>query len=325
MKAAVTGATGFLGSHLASRLLADGWSVRGLVHTEEQIPAAPNGIEAIAGDICDRDTVNRVLAGAEVVFHTVSNFRTASGPRESYHRINVEGTRTALEAAQAAGARRFVHCSTIGVHGHVAVTPADENAPFNPGDLYQETKLEAEHLVRAAIGSSPTEIVIIRPCSMYGPGDLRMLKMFRMLAKRTFLMLGPCRENFHAVYIDDAVQGFLLAALEPAAAGETFIVGGPGFVPLRDYISLAADAVGAPLPWLRFPYWLFHYAAVLCEAICVPLNVEPPLHRRRVRFYRNNRAFDIGKARRILGYQPQVDLHEGMARAVAWYRANGYL
>jgi dihydroflavonol-4-reductase len=325
MKAAITGATGFLGSHLVSTFLAEGWSVAGLVHSQKKAQALPTGLNAIVGDICDRPALDRLVEGADVVFHTVSNFRTASGPPESYHRINVEGTRTMMEAAMAAGVRRFVHCSTIGVHGHVVVTPGDEDAPFNPGDLYQKTKLEAENLVRQYVGKSEMEIVIIRPCSMYGPGDLRMLKMFRMLSKRTFLMLGPCRENFHAVYVDDVVQGFLKAATAPDINGEVFIVGGPAYIPLKEYITQAAQAVGAPMPWLRFPYFLFYYAAVLCEAICVPFKFEPPLHRRRVRFYRNNRAYNIDKARRTLGYRPHTDLKQGMALTVDWYRENGYL
>jgi nucleoside-diphosphate-sugar epimerase len=169
------------------------------------------------------------------------------------------------------------------------------------------------------------EIVIVRPCSIYGPGDMRMLKMFKMLAKRMFFLVGPCKENFHAVYIDDIVEGFVLTMTTPGINGETFIIGGDSYLPLRDYIETAARAVGAPPPWLKFPYWLFYSGAVVCEAICVPLRIEPPLHRRRVRFYRNNRAFDISKARKRLHYAPKVSLEEGMRRTVQWYRENGYL
>jgi len=323
---AVTGATGFLGSKLCQRLLDDGYSVAILARDPEKARVFEGKVTRIViGDITDQKAIAELVDGVDIVIHLVSNFRIASGPPESYQSINVDGTRTVLACARAAGVKRFIHCSTIGVHGHVKSTPANEESPFNPGDLYQTTKLEAEQLVRADIGKSSMEIVIIRPCSIYGPGDMRMLKMFKMLAKRTFLMIGPCQENFHAVYIDDIVNGFMLAMIVNSIDGETFIIGGEAYLPLKDYVAVAAHAVGKPLPFLKFPYWFFYGAAILCEAICVPLRIEPPLHRRRVRFYRNNRAYSIDKARKILGYEPRVGLVEGMRKTVAWYRENGLL
>ena len=325
MRVAISGATGFLGSHLVRRFLADGHSVAALARSFEKASQLPEAADAVIGDIGDAGAVARLVDRAEIVIHTVSNFRVASGPPESYHRINVEGTRNILEAAFGANASRFVHCSTIGVHGDVAVTPGDESAPYNPGDLYQETKLEAEQLVRSRVGTTGTEIVVVRPCSMYGPGDLRMLKMFRMLSKGRFFKVGPCRENFHAGFIDDVVDGFVAAATRPGIDGEVFIVGGERFLPLDEYIDTAARAVGAAPPKLRLPYGAMHAAAWACERLCVPLGVEPPLHVRRVRFFRNNRAFSIDKARRLLGFEPRVALEEGMRRTVDWYRSCGLL
>jgi len=323
---AVTGATGFLGLHLCERLLDDGYSVSILARDPEKASLFDGRVaKTVIGDIADRGVIARLVEGADIVVHLVSNFRTASGPPESYRQINLKGTENVLDASMDAGVRRFVHCSTIGVHGSVKSTPASEDSPYNPGDLYQETKMEAELACQRAIKKGGMEIVIVRPCSLYGPGDLRMLKMFRMLSKNRFFLVGPCKENFHAVYIDDIVEGFVRAISTPGIGGETFIVGGPRYVPLEEYINIAARAVGAPPPRLRFPYGLFISAAWLCEMLCVPLRIEPPLHRRRVRFFRNNRAFNIDKARDVLGYRPTVDLEEGMCKTVAWYRENGYL
>jgi nucleoside-diphosphate-sugar epimerase len=323
---AITGATGFLGSHLTERLLKEGYDVHILARDIEKTRKFEGRVSKIViGDIADGTAMSDLVRRTDFVIHLVSNFRTASGPSASYQQINVNGTKAVLDAAMASGVKRFIHCATIGVHGNVKSTPADEQSPYAPGDLYQKTKLEAQQYVESAIDKSDTEIVIIRPCSMYGPGDMRMLKMFRMLAKKTFLMIGPCRENFHAVYIDDIVDGFMLAMKTPDISGETFIIGGDHYLPLKDYIKVVADAEGAPMPWLKFPYWLFYYAAVVTESICVPLRIEPPLHRRRVRFYKNNRAFTIQKARDMLGYSPNVSLEEGMKRTIAWYRENGYL
>jgi nucleoside-diphosphate-sugar epimerase len=323
---AVTGATGFFGGHLVGRLVEDGYRVAAFARSEDKAKLLEGRAEKIVvADITDSEAMARLVDGADTVIHLVSNFRTASGPPESYHEVNVAGTQNVLDAVQSAGVRRLVHCSTIGVHGNVRSTPANEESPFNPGDLYQETKLEAENLVRAAIGTSAAEIVILRPCSIYGPGDMRMLKMFRMLAKGTFFTVGPCLENFHAVYIDDLLDGVVKLVETTGIAGETFILGGESYVTLKDYIAKAAAAVGVRPPRLRFPYGLFYAAAMACEAICVPLRLEPPLHRRRVRFFRNNRAFSIEKAQKVLAYQPEIGLEEGMRRTVAWYRGKGLL
>jgi hypothetical protein len=124
----------------------------------------------------------RAADGVEVVYHIAATYREAGQPDSAYRAVNVEGTRNVLDAARAGGARRVVHCSTGGVHGHVAHPPANEDAPFNPGDIYQDTKLEAEQ-VAAHSGSHRLDVVIARPIGIYGPGDTRFLKMFRGLAR----------------------------------------------------------------------------------------------------------------------------------------------
>ncbi|MCA9757951.1 MAG: NAD(P)-dependent oxidoreductase [Candidatus Eisenbacteria bacterium] len=325
MRVAITGATGFLGGHIAETFAGLGWELSLLARSSDRAETVAHLGRTVVGDITDAKALDTLFAGADVGIHLVSNFRSASGPPESYHQTNVRGTQEAVGAARRAGVRRFVHCSTIGVHGHVRSTPADETSPFHPGDLYQETKAEAELWVQSEARKPGMEIVVVRPCSIYGPGDTRMLKMFRMLAKRTFFTLGACRENFHAVYIDDLIEGFRLVSTQPGIQGEAFILGGPRYLPLWDYLVTAASAAGAPPPWMRFPYSPVFAASVVCEKLCVPLRIEPPLHPRRVRFFRNNRAFSIDKARRSLGYDPRVSLEEGMERTVAWYRSQGLL
>lgn len=309
---------------MVGRYLDEGWSVAGLVR-ENGTHSLPEAVDVVTGDINDVEALDRLTSGADVVIHTVSNFRTASGPPESYRQINVDGTRTTFEAAVRNGVKRFVHCSTIGVHGHVRSTPANETSDFNPGDLYQETKLEAEQFIQSRIGGDDIEIVVVRPCSMYGPGDLRMLKMFRMLAKGSFFKVGPCQENFHAIYIDDIVDGFFRASTVEGAVGETFIIGGDGYLSLDAYIDVAAAAVDSPPPRIRLPYWMLYSLAWLCEKVTVPFGIEPPLHIRRVRFFRNNRAFDTRKAVDMLGFSPKTQLEDGMRRTVDWYRDEGHL
>jgi nucleoside-diphosphate-sugar epimerase len=146
-----------------------------------------------------------------------------------------------------------------------------------------------------------------------------------MLQKRVFVQIGAGQANFHPVFIDDLVDGFLLAMSTPGIGGETFILGGPEYLPLRDYIAAAAAALPSPLPWIRVPYGPVEIAARLCERLCAPLGIEPPLHRRRLTFFKHNRAFSIEKARAQLGYAPRVHLGEGFARTVRWYRQEAFL
>ncbi|MBT5032327.1 MAG: NAD-dependent epimerase/dehydratase family protein [Proteobacteria bacterium] len=279
----------------------------------------------VVGDINDHKALIELFTDVDVVIHTVSNFRIVKGTDESYYQTNQKGTESALQVAQVCRVKRFIHTSTIGVHGNVKQTPAKEESPLNPGDLYQSTKLLAENACKAVAAQGKMEVVVVRPTSQYGPGDLRMLKMFRMIQNQRFLLIGRCRENFHAVYIDDLVRAYQCILKTPDLNGQVFFIGGERYLSLQEYIDSAARALGVKKPGLRVPYWPVHFAGWLCELICKPLGVEPPLHRRRVKFFKNNRAFDISRAERVLGYVPQVDLDEGMRRTVKWYRAQGLL
>ena len=328
MTALVTGVTGFTGGHLARYLRSRGHRVRGLVRPSSVPRAAALaeiGMEIAVGDLTDPDTLGGACTGVEVVYHVAATYRKAGQGSGSYRAINVDGTGHLLEAARAAGARRFVHCSTGGVHGHVEHPPADEDAPLAPGDVYQRTKLEGEKLATAFGRANDLEVVIVRPIGIYGPGDLRFLKMFRGLARGRFPMLGSGRVYYHLTYIDDLVEGFRLCGEHAEAAGRTYILGGAEYSSLAELVELVARAVGARPPRVNWPVWPVWLAGATCELVCVPLGVEPPLYRRRVDFYRKSRAFDISRARAELGYNPRVSLQEGIRRTADWYRAQGLL
>ena len=319
---AVTGGTGFTGAALIKRLVADGYQVRALARSASDISPSQN-IQVIVGDLGNTEALEQLVRDVDTVFHIAAMYRS-EGSFEEFLAVNFEGTRTLLESSRQAGVRRFIYCSTIGVHGTVAETPADENAPFNPRDDYQESKLMAEKYC-LSMHNQGIEVVVIRPCGIYGPGDTRMLKMFRMIDKGTFFFVGNYQPNFHPVYIDDLVQGFVLAMRIDQAAGQVFIIGGPRYLPLREYVAAAARAVGARMPTLTVPYGVMSALAASCEWLCKPLGISPPLHRRRLTFFKHNRAFTIDKAARMLGYEPKVDLDEGFRRTVAWYREQGLL
>jgi nucleoside-diphosphate-sugar epimerase len=282
-------------------------------------------VRVVEGDLSDPAALARLVEGADGVLHVAAVYRTAGHPDSYYRDVNVGGTERLLEAAAAAGVRRFVHTSTVGVHGHVSAPPADETSPVAPGDVYQATKAEAEAIALAFHRTRGLPVAVVRPGAIYGPGETRLLKLFRAIARGRYAVVGSGRSFYHPVFIDDLVAGFLLALERPEAVGEAFIIAGPRYVSQTDLAALIARETGGRVLPFRIPAWPLQAAGALCEAVCVPLGVEPPLHRRRVDFWTKSRAFSIEKARRRLGYAPQVDLEEGVARTVAAYRAAGWL
>ncbi len=324
MRVLVTGATGFTGGHLARALAAGGDDVRALVRTTDA-GLAEAGIEMIGGDLRDAAAVQRAAAGVEVIYHIAAIYRQAGLRDETYRAVNAAAVRTVVEAAAAAGARRVVHCSTVGVHGDIEHPPASETAPLRPGDIYQVTKLEGEAIARAAADDAGVEVVIARPTGIYGPGDRRLLKLFRGVARGRFPILGDGRIFYHLTYIDDLIAGFRLCATVPAAAGRTYILAGPEVPTLNELVAIVAEAAAVTPPTLHLPVWPFWIAGAICEAACAPLGIEPPLYRRRVDFFTKSRAFDISRARAELGYAPAVGLRDGVARTLAWYRRHGWV
>jgi dihydroflavonol-4-reductase len=326
VRALVTGATGFTGGHLARSLVARGHTVRALVRDMSRARGLESaGVHLSVGDVRDAAAVAAAVEGIDVVYHVAAIYRQAGLSHEVYRAVNATAVRDLIEAAVRAGVRRVVHCSTVGVHGDVAHPPANEDAPLKPGDVYQESKLEGERLAREAGERLGIEVTIVRPTGIYGPGDRRLLKLFRGVARRRFPILGRGEIHYHLTYIDDLVEGFRLSGEHPMAANRTYILAGSEVTTLNELVALIADVAGVRPLRIHLPVWPFWAAGALCEAVCGPLGIEPPLYRRRVDFYTKNRAFDIARARREIGYAPAVGLREGIGRTLAWYREQGWL
>lgn len=321
----VTGATGFTGGHLALTLRRQGAPVRALVRPGAKVAALEAaGVELVEGDLRNAEDVERAAKGVERIYHIAALFRTAGHLDSLYHEVHVTGTEHVLAAGRKHDVARVVHCSTIGIHGDVKEIPCTEDSPFNPGDVYQRTKLEGELVAKRAFDAGLPG-AIVRPAGIYGPGDQRFLKLFRTIDSGRFRMFGSGETLWHPVYIDDLVQGLLLAGEHPAATGRTYIIASERWVTLNALVAGIADALGVPRPHGRLPFWPLEVGAVLCEALFRPLGIEPPLHRRRVAFFVKNRAFSIERAKRELGYTPKVPVEEGLKRTAAWYVEAGYL
>jgi nucleoside-diphosphate-sugar epimerase len=325
-KVLVTGATGFTGGHLARMLAASGRRVRAIVRDVSRAGhLAAAGIEVVPGDITDAAALRSALRDVEVAYNIAALYRQAGLPAATYRAVNAEAVALLVREAASAGARRVVHCSTVGVHGDVEHPPADEDAPLRPGDTYQATKLEGERLGREAAAAAGIELVIARPSGIYGPGDRRLLKLFRGIARQRFVILGDGKIFYHLTYVEDLCEGFRLCGEVPQAAGRTYILAGAEVTTLKELTRIIADVAGVLPPRLHLPVWPFWLAGAACEAVCAPFGIEPPLYRRRVDFFTKSRAFDITRARHELRFAPAISLREGIRRTLAWYREQRWL
>ncbi len=327
MKVLVTGATGFAGGALAKEHARRGDSVVALVRDAESKSAselAAAGVVLVQGDMQDRDAVLRAAEGVDLIQHIAAVYRTAGHSDDYYHAVNDGGVQHIIDAAQRHGVARVVHCSTIGVHGHVREVPAHEDSPFNAGDIYQRSKLAGENRFRAAMeGGLPG--VIFRPAAIYGPGDLRLLKIFRGVQKGRFPMFGDGQTTYQLVYIDDLVDGIIQCGTHADAVGNTFILCGDGWITLDDFVGMVAAATGGRAPRVHWPMWPLLTAAKACEMVCKPLGIAPPLHVRRCEFYVKSRAFTNERARGGLGFAPKISMREGVYRTAAWYAEQGLI
>jgi len=325
-KCLVTGASGFVGGHLANRLLSLGAELRVLLRDDKTASAQKfkaMGASIVVGDLRDKIKVKEAACEQEYIFHIGAIFREAKFPDSVYYEVNVEGTRNLLESSKAC--QRFIYCSTNGVHGGKSDQMVDETAPFNPTDTYQRSKLEAENLVRDFAAKTGVKFSIIRPAMIWGDGDLRFKKLFRGVSRRQLPIIGTGKTWCHFISVHDLVESFLLAATKEQAIGEAYLIAGDRPVYL-DYVyeSIAKLAKVSVLP-VGVPVWPLQILGDIVEAICLPLGLEPPIHRRRADFFIKHRIFDTSKAKRELGFKPQLTFEQECQMLFEWYKSQGYL
>lgn len=328
MRILVTGGTGFTGAALVARLLEEGHEVVSLDYQsglrDDELKEA--GATLVTGSITDPEIVEECMRGVDVVHHVAAAFRELDVPESHYDDVNVDGARIVLEAAVRHGVRRFVNCSTCGVHGNVDDPPAGEDAPIAPADYYQKSKYEAEPIVREFSEKHGLSAVTLRPAAIYGPGDPeRFLMIFKQVAKGTFPMFGDGKTLYHPLYIDNLVDAFLLAQESEISGGRPYLIADEHYYSIEEIVRKVGEALDVDVRIPHFPVMPLVAAGHVVEAICKPFGIAPPIFPRRVDWFRQNRAFDITRARTELGYQPRIGLDEGLRRTGEWYLENGYL
>jgi len=323
MKILVTGGTGFTGKALVRRLLDDGHQVVALDYKEglKTEELRQWGAEVVIGTVTDRECVKRCMQGVEIVQHLAAAFRELNVPESHYDHVNVDGTRICLEEAHAAGVKKFIYCSTCGIHGNVKDPPTDEDHNIAPADYYQSTKYKAEPVCLDFMKQTGMPVTILRPSAIYGPGDPERFQMiFRRVARGRFPMFGSGKKLYHPVSIDNLVDAFVLAMDLNKGNGEAYLIADEEYVSIKDLVQRIGRALDVDVKIKHYPIWPVIIAGHVCEKVCTPLRITPPIFPRRVDWYRQNRAFNINKAKRDLGYNPKVGLDEGLRRTGEWYR-----
>lgn len=323
----VTGASGFTGSVLVRKLAEAGAKVRAIARKSSKIDHLRDfNVQWFFGDVFDPQVIKEATAGVEYIFHVAAAFRQAKVKKEDYYNVHVQSTKLLAPAALAnPNFKRFIHVSTIGVHGHIDNPPADENYRFAPGDDYQRTKAEAELWIRDYAASNKLSFCVIRPAAIYGPGDRRLLKIFKMATKPLFPLLGSGKCLYHLIHVEDLCDAMILAAVHPKAEGEIFIVGDENPIPTVEIGRIAANEYNKTFKVVRLPIKPFFILGDICEFICRPLGIEPPIYRRRVAFFTKDRAFNTEKLRKLLGFRYQYTTADGIRKTAQWYRDNGWI
>jgi dihydroflavonol-4-reductase len=326
MKALVTGATGFIGSHLVAQLLRSGWDVRALVRDPARAGRlAEEGVELAKGDLDDESSLGAAGVGVDVVFHSAAQLNLPGVSAAEYTRTNIEGTRRLVRALKPLSLKRFVHISSIAAIGIRNVHRIAEEFPCDPDLAYGKSKLAVDRLlIEEAAGGFPA--VIVRPPTVYGPGErYNFLSLCRAIAARRFLLIGSGLNRIDFCWVGNLVQAMILAA-ERGRAGHLYQVSDEPALPFVETSEVLARLLtGSGVPRLRVPVAAAYLAAYPMEAVERLTGRVMPLNPKRVRTMSADMCFDLTKAKRELGYAPEGPFRDLAARTVEWYRTEGLL
>jgi len=323
----VTGATGFLGSHIVERLVMEGSAVRVLVRPTSDtrfLDRLP--VEKVVGDLSNRTGLDRFCEGMDVVYHAAARV-SDWGPWAAFQRDTVEATRNLAHAAHKTGVRRFVHISSVGVYAprRGEGLAIDETSPLGGGDRwsrYRRAKALAEEVLWALHRDDGLPLTVMRPGWIYGPRDTTILPRFhRVLTAGAVRILGDGQNRISAIFVGDMVEACLIAAGNDRAVGQAYNCTGEGVITQQTFVDLWADALGCPRPHRRIPYGVAMSAASVWEWMgrLVGRRTPPLITRYGVRIMGRFVHFPADKARLELGWTPKVSYEEGIRLTAQWY------
>lgn len=325
MKVLVTGATGLLGGHLLQELQQRGEYIRALVLPIENVEKLiAQGVEVVRGDVADASTLAPAVKDIDIVFH-LAGMMGVNRPLADYRLVNVTGSENLYRAAQAAGVRRFVHTSSHTVYGLGYSRFLNEKDALRPDpDPYSITKAEGDRLIRRLMLNSAVETVILRPGTFFGPGDrLHFGRIAQRMKEGRGVIIGRGDNALPFCYVTDVVQGFLLAAYHEKAPGNVYNISNDRPLTQQEMFEAIADDTGGKRPTRRLPYLPLYYGSIVAEKVAHMTRTRPLVTRLGVMMFGTDNRHSVEKARSELGYEPRVDIREGIRLAAAWFNAGG--
>jgi nucleoside-diphosphate-sugar epimerase len=311
-RAFITGAEGFIGRTLAQRLRDQGVEVTG-------VDFKPSHPEVVAGDVGEDGNWLEAVEGCDLVIHTAALVQMA-GDRERFYEVNVAGAKRVMDAAKQAGAKRFVHFSSTAIYSDkFPPNVTEDHPPRISGNLYVDTKIAAEQVVFQEHSASDFPVTVIRPGDVYGPGSRPWTtEPVQMLKRRQFVLPGNGKGIFSPIYLDDLIDGVLIAAEHDDGVGQAFNISCREGVTNKEFFGHYARMLGVPMPCLPtavvLPLAAVGYRARRVLPVSADMNVPT------VRFMLRTGAHSSEKAKRVLGWEPEINLDDGMSRTEQWLR-----
>jgi nucleoside-diphosphate-sugar epimerase len=327
LSALVTGASGFIGGRLAERLVTEeGVGVRAMVRRvkrAERLRKLP--LEIVQADLLDPSSLREAIDGCDLVFHCAAMVRE-TGDRNEFFRTNVKGTENILKVSSDMGIKKFIHFSSVAVYGMNPPDRADETTPCQPcGNLYCDTKIDAEKAVWAAHQGRRLPVVVIRPANVYGPhSNPWTVRPIRLINSGQMMLIDGGTGFCNYVYIDNLLDATLAATKRDPSVGQVYLISDGIGVMWKEFFGYYAQMAGKP-NIRSVPKWLGKTIALAMELTSKLTGKPPKITREAVGFLTRQACFSIEKARHELGYQPRFSLEEGMKLTEHWLRESGYL
>jgi nucleoside-diphosphate-sugar epimerase len=326
MKILVTGATGFIGSHLTQNLINQGYEVKILVRSSSDTSFFKSSeLEIIEGDIQDKDSLEKAMKDTSLIYHCVAQRTKPKTPKQAYYLVNVEGGKNLAEVALSKGVARLVFLSTVGVYGGKKKDlTANENTPPNPNTYYRTTKLISEQDFLKAYQEKGLPVVIARLSGVCGVGSTTWLGLVKAIASSNFRLIGDGDNYYYLGHVSDIIRGLILCGETPNIEGNIYNLGGKKPIKLRDLVQIIADTLGVKCRQKHLPAWPYQSIDSITEWVYQSLDMQLPIHHRYDMFL-SDRRIDISKAIRELNYHPQVSNKEAIRELVNWYQEQNYI
>ena len=327
MKVLVTGASGFLGGRIISRLLKDGHEVVGLVRATSNREGLPKNIEVKEADLFNIPSLEDAVQGVNAVIHFAAYFDFYPSDEELMFKVNVEGTTNLMNACVGTEVERFIYCSTAETMGGIRFPPGTEDTELRPDFSYGESKILAERAIREITNETGLAHIILRPTGVMGEGDFYvMYEVAQELNNgKVFVLPRNLSAQFMYTYVDDVVTGFVAALTPMVALNNTIILCPDEPMSWDEFVEVMTERLGVKPPRLRVPSILVKFVMALLSPFKNRKKMTFFWHMKSVDMMHANRVYSNDKAKRLLGWTPQVTMVEGFQRAIDWYFENGHL